>query len=159
MKAYDVHELPFVLVDTLAHDVEERVAVDLDPERLLDVGREAVLVRLLDVVELLLELEVVGVGSKALELVEVREPALGSELGGDEVGETWVALEKPTTCGYAICDVRKAVRAHDVDKVVEHLLDQPRVELGHAVHAVGANDGEVRHADLLDVSLLNETHT
>ena len=84
MKAYDVHELPFVLVDTLAHDVEERVAVDLDPERLLDVGREAVLVRLLDVVELLLELEVVGVGSKALELVEVREPALGSELGGDE---------------------------------------------------------------------------
>lgn len=33
-KTHDVHELPLVLVDTLAHDIEQRVTVDPEPKGL-----------------------------------------------------------------------------------------------------------------------------
>lgn len=64
---------------------------------------------MLDVVEGLLELGLLGPLGELLELVEVREPVVVADLLRDERREGRVALEEPATGRDSVRDVREVV--------------------------------------------------
>ena len=82
--------------------IEHRFGINLDAKGGLNVVSQPLFVRLLDNCPLLLELGVIGVFQKALELFEIFEPLrLGDfESLGDESGETRVALIEPAARGH-----------------------------------------------------------
>lgn len=64
---------------------------------------------------------------------------------------------QPPSWRDTICDVCELVGTKDLDEVPEDCgLDQIRVELCDTVDLVGSNDGKVRHANHLGLTLLND---
>lgn len=155
----DVHLLALVLVDALHLHVKQRRGVDLDVEGVLDVLREAGLVRELDISPLLAELLVVDRELDLVELVEILEELLDTTcgLGGDELGELGVGLVQPAARSDTVGDICELVWAEDSNKVLKDGgLDQVGVKLSHAVDLVGPDDSEVCHADHLGLRLLDD---
>lgn len=58
----------------------------------------------------------------------------------------------------AVGDVDELVGAVELDEVLEHDSEKLRVQLGHTVHGVRANDGEPGHSDLLRRALYRQEH-
>ena len=100
---------------------------------------------------------IIGQWDEVTELGQVLDPAVADGLH-DQTGEVGVRQQEP------------AARRDTVGLVVEplgkHVSEIPhrspaqdlRVDGGDAIGAVGANNGQMRHADLLDGCLLDETH-
>jgi len=90
-------------------------------------------------------------------LVKVGHPPV-AYLACDKVAEFGVGLVEPAALGNPVCLVVKLLRPHLVK-----ILDKPgaqkfRVQRAHAVNRMARDDGKIRHAHLLVVSLLNERH-
>ena len=82
--------------------IKHRLCVDLNTKGGLDVVSQPLLVRLLDSSPLLLELGVIGVFNKTLELLKVLEPHRLRDLErlGDEGRESGIALIDPAARGH-----------------------------------------------------------
>jgi hypothetical protein len=78
--------------------------------------------------------------------MEVGDPP-GADGVADETGQIRVALEEPAPLGDAVGLVAELFRGQLVKVVEDVLLEDVRVQRGHAVHAVAAHDGERRHED------------
>ena len=85
-----------------------------------------------------------GKGFKALQEAEVLHPAF-SDCLGYQSRQTPVALDKPSSRGYTVCDITEFTGKNSI-KVVEYIIFQYfRVKLRHAVHTMAANDGKAGH--------------
>ena len=154
---HDVEELALVLVHALDLDVEERIDVDLDIQFALDEFGQADLVLALHGHDALLEPAVVGEGLQLFELAQVGDPA-GADLIGDEAGQAGVRLQQPAAGGDAVGLVVELAGPQLVEVLEERGLEQLGMEGGDAVDGVGADDGEVGHADLAGGGFLDERH-
>ncbi len=150
-----VEELALVFVDALHLHVEEGVRADGDPGVLQHVGREPFLVGPLHGTEGLAEGGVVGQGFELADLFQIDDP-VAPDAAGDEFGQPGVGLVEPASRGDAVGDVDELARVELVEVGEQGVLEQLRVELGHAVDGVAADDGEVSHAYPASAFLVDE---
>ncbi len=142
-----VEQLALVLVDPLDLHVEDRVRVHQRAGAPLDHRGQVHLVAALDRLERRVEPHVVDQRPQPRQLVEVRDPRAAQSLG-DHLGQARVGEQQPAPRRDAVGLVVEALgeEAGEVGQQVR--LDQLRVQLGHAVDAVRAHHGQVRHAHL-----------
>ena len=94
---------------------------------------------------------------EGVQLVKVCDPCV-SQTFADHLGEPRITELKPATLGDSIGFVVKALRI-DIKKIAKQLVDQnSRMEVGHPVNRVTADDGEMRHAHLFLVAFFNQRH-
>ena len=92
-----------------------------------------------------------------LELVEIDDPAVADGVG-DHRGERRIREQEEAPLRDAVGLVVEPVGEERGEVGHDGPLEQLRVNRRHAVGAVRADDGEVRHADLLRLALLDEAH-
>mmetsp|Transcript_36390 Transcript_36390/g.74689 ORF Transcript_36390/g.74689 Transcript_36390/m.74689 type:complete len:855 (+) Transcript_36390:63-2627(+) len=153
-----VEQLALVLVDTLHLDVEHRVAVHVDVERLLDVRSKALLVLELGIHQLVEHLLVIRELLQPVEERQIAHPAISAKGLGDQRVERGVALRKPAAAGHAVGDadelVGDALLGVVLDKHGEHVgLDDLSVDGSDTVDLERADDGKVGHADHLVIAV------
>ncbi len=67
---------------------------------------------------------------------------------------------QPTSWCDSVCDIRELVRSKYLDKVLEDgSSDQIGMKFGHTVDLVGADDGQVGHANHLRLGLFDDRNT
>ena len=154
----DLQALTLVLVQTLDHGVEHGVRVHVEAVLTLGVVGEAHLVGMLDLGELLDELVILRQRFEALEQLQVAQPLVGAQAFGDQVGQARVGQLDEAAGGHAVGHVRELL-AVQVGEVLERdVLEQLRVQLGHAVDVRAAGHGQVGHAHLRVVTLGDDAH-
>jgi len=156
----DVKLLTLVLVNTLDLDIEQSCRVDLYAGSILDVVGKASFVGILDVLESLTELLVIGVGLNLVQEGKVLEEVVATKLGSDELGQLRVGLVQPAARSDTVGDVGEFVLTVNLDEVLEDGgLDQIRMQLGDTIDLVRAYNGKEGHADHLGVRLLDNGDT
>ena len=152
-----VQLLSLVLVYPFDLDVEESLGVHADSGRLLDVLRQADLIRVFDLLPFLLESLVIQESLELVQLGQVSQEVITPQLRRNQLRQTWVGLVKPSAWCDPVGDVCEFIWAIDGDKVLEDgRTDQIRVELGHTIDLVASNGGEMGHSDHLWLSLLDD---
>jgi len=123
----------------------------------LDDGGEVLFVAAFDGADEGAEGGVFDVGFELAELFEVFDPA-GAEAFGDKLGESGVAREQPAAGCDAVGLVVEPLGVHLVEVAEEVVLDELAMELCDAVDRVGADDGEVGHADFAFGAFFDDGH-
>ncbi len=77
---------------------------------------------------------------------------------GDQRVQAGIAIGQPATLGDAVGLVVELFRPQFMEIVEQPLLEQIRVQRGHAVHRNAAHDGQIGHAHLLFVAFLDQRH-
>ena len=134
-------------MEALDLDVEHHAGVEDRARRLLDVVREALLVPLLGLLELLQERGVVLVLLELGQLVRVTEPALAQHVA-DELRVLGVRVAEEAAVRDAVRLVVELLGRQLVEVVQRRRLEDAGVQCGDAVDGVREDDGEVRHANL-----------
>ena len=150
----DVEQLPLVLVDPLDLDVKQTARIHLDPRHLLEILGQLVLVVLLHLHHLVLEPGVLGPLLQLLELVQMNRPVV-SNLLADQIRQQGITEQQPSSWSNSIRLVLKLFWPKLKEGLEERLLDEIRVDGGHTIDSMGANDGQVSHVDPLAPLLLN----
>ena len=136
--------LALVLVQALYLYVKQGAGVHHVALGLFQVLGQALLVALLDFLELLQHRGIVLILQQALELVGVVDIVLADQIG-NQPGQLGVGLVQPPPVGDAVCHVGKLLGLLLVE-VVEHVvLEDFAVQGGDAVDVVGADHGQVGH--------------
>ncbi len=146
--AQRVHQLALVLVQALGLGVEYALGVHLDALVAVHVVRQAQLVVILDLRELLLEGGVVGEGLQIGDLAHVLAPGVADGLV-DQAGQRGVALHQPAAMGDAVGDVDELPGLQHVEVVEGLALEDVRVDGGYAVDGVGVGHAQVGHVHLV----------
>ena len=150
-----VEVLAFVFVDAFGLHVEHRVRIDdLAGTLANQLGQSDLGVTLL-FLPALLEL---GVGRHLFHLGEFAQVGhpVATDVFADQLGEPRVAQQHESPGGHPIGDIGETVGPEPV-KFLQHVLFQQfGVQLGHAVHLIAADEGQMRHADLLDRTLFDQ---
>lgn len=116
----DVHLLTLVLVYPLDLNIEQCSWVDCDASGGLNMLRKADLVGILNLGPLLLELLVINILLKLIEVVEVLEESkTTSGLTCDQLGKSGIGLVQPTSWGDAVGHVGELIWSENLDKVPE----------------------------------------
>ena len=100
---------------------------------------------------------VVGKRLELAQLTEIGHPAVADGLG-DRAGERRVCQQQPAPRRDAVGLVVEPLGKHLGQVLDRHRAQQLGVDRGHAVGAVRADDGQVRHADLVARPLLDQAH-
>ena len=96
-------------------------------------------------------------GSSFWSWLEIGDPAVADGVG-DHRGERRVREQQEAPLRDAVGLVVEPFGEERGEVGHDGPLEQLRVDRRHAVGAVRADDGEVRHADLLRLAFLDETH-
>ena len=89
--------------------------------------------------------------------LEIGDPAVADGLG-DELGQVGIGQQQPAPRRDAVGLVVEALRIHLGEILDGARAQQPRVDRGHAVGAVRADDGQIRHAHLPASPSLDKAH-
>lgn len=179
--------MSLVLVDALHLNVKEGIRADFNVAALLDEFGESNFVGTLDGHPPLSESSIVNLFGQSFEKRQVFEPLGASQSFSDQVTQLRIGLVQPTTRSDAISLVDELFFAVVLNKVFEDLgektrnnvsiktlyfanyhskreigsycgLNEVRMQCSDTVNFMGANNGQVRHADLLGLSLLDNRH-
>jgi hypothetical protein len=153
----NVEQLPLVFVDTLDLAIEETIRIYCVAGRILEPLAEGRLGFLLGFEEARAEVRIVGIGNQLFQTSHVRNPTFADGLG-DEARQPRVGQHQPAARRDAVGLVAESLREHLGEIRHELGAQQVGVDLGDAVGAVAADDGEVSHAHLAARALLDETH-
>ena len=152
-----VQELPLVLVDALDVRVEDRLGIDHLSRSGLEPAGEPHLGLALGSANGAAERLVFGQRLELLELLEIGDPAVADGVR-DHPGERRIREQEEAPLRDAVRLVVEPAREERGKVGHDGLREQVRVERRHTVGAVRADDGEVRHADLPRLALLDEAH-
>ncbi len=122
----------------------------------LDHRHQLDLVGVFDRHELALEGRIVGKLFEAAQVVEIAHPGIAAEAVRDEFRQARVGLEQPATRRDAVGLVLEFAGIEVVELGEEGALEQLGVQGGDAIDRVGADDGQVGHADHLGAAFLDE---
>ena len=118
---------------------------------------EALLGGLLGLTEARAKGRVVGQRQQSAQLAEVGHPAVADRLG-DQSGQVRVGQQQPAARRHAVGLVVEPL-GEQLGEVGDHAgAQQVGMDLGHAVGAVRADDGQVGHAHLAGWRLLDQAH-
>ena len=151
----NIEQLAFVFVDALDLHVEQRARVHPHIHAVEDQFRQTFLVGALGGGEALLKSGVVGETLEFGEMGGIVEHPRPDRLR-DEVRERRVGFEQPAAERDAIGLVDDAVRIELVEIVEDGLLDEFAVQRRDAIHLVGAEKGQISHAHLAAVVLVDQ---
>ena len=159
-----IHKLPLVLVDALDLDVDKCILIDFKVQRLLQEACELLLGGLLHLHPLGMQLWVLLELQHAFQFRHVRQPLVGAKILCEDCAQGRVSTVHPTAGGHTVGHVHNLVRCAGVAAVLVEvregfLLDDLCVKRGDAIHLVGTHDGQVAHADLLDVALFKNAQS
>ncbi len=155
--AQRIEQLAFVFVDPFDLGVEHRVRVQRHAVSRLQPGRAARLGLALGVSEEVPEAFVIRQEAQPVELIEVGDPGIADGLA-DHRGERRVGEHQPASGGDTIGLVAEAFGKQFSQVPDRGRSQQLGMNLRHAVRAVGADDGQVGHADLLCRAFLDQAH-
>ncbi len=147
-----VQQLPFVFVDALDLRVENAVGINPRQPQPLDEPQLGLMFRGDDCGA---KRFVIGERFQLFQLREVGDPAIADGLGYDG-RQRRIGQQQPAARRNAVGFVVEAFREHGREVRHDALLEQFRMQRGHAVGAVRADDGQVRHADLPIRALFDE---
>ena len=153
----DVEQLALVFVDALDLDVEHRVGVDGEAELAADKGGERDLLEAALVAEFGAEARVLGVGDEVEERHGIGQYARADRVG-EQVGEALVGRVEPAAEGDAVGLVDDAAGVDRVEIAEDRLLHQLGVKRRNAVDAVGADIGEMAHADAAAIGFVDQRY-
>ena len=152
-----VEQLAFILMEAFNLNVEDGLGRDFHFLAGEEVFCQVRFVGQLDGGKLLDEGAVVGEVFKLSQVLQVRNPR-SADMFGNECGQAWVARQEPTSGSDAVGFVVKALREHFC-KVRQHgFLEQVRVQGCNAINAMGADDGQVSHANHLLMAFFHQGH-
>ncbi len=106
-------------------------------------------------VELVAKTAVVGQWLELAQVTEVRDPAVTNRRG-DRLGERRVRQQQPASGRDAVRLVAEAIGIHLGQILHGDRAQQFGVDRGYSVGAVRADDGQVRHADMLGWSFFDQ---
>ena len=152
-------QLALVLVDPLHVDDEHRVGRQLDACPVADQRGEVPLVGLLDRVQRVQQLLVVGVGAERLQAGQLGkiDPA-PADTPGQQAGQARVGVQQPAARGHAVGLVVEPLRPQLVEVRQQVRLDQLGVHRRDTVDAVSGDGREVRHPHLPARPFLDDRH-
>lgn len=173
-------------MDALHLNVKKSVGADFNVAALLDEFGETNFVGTLDGHPPLSESSIVDLLGQSFEERQVFEPLGASQRFSDQVAQMRIGLVQPSARSDAIGLVDELFFAVVLNKVFEDLgnkqetkyplelvpeiltakddigsnrgFNEVRVQCSDTVHFVGANNSQMRHADLLGLSLLDNRH-
>mmetsp|Transcript_49873 Transcript_49873/g.103815 ORF Transcript_49873/g.103815 Transcript_49873/m.103815 type:complete len:281 (+) Transcript_49873:923-1765(+) len=156
-----VEKLPLVLVDALDLDVDKCILINFKVQRLLQEACKLFLGGLLHLHPLGMQLWILLERQHAFEFRHVRQPLVGAKILGEDCAQCRVGTVHPTAGCHAVGHVHDLVRCAGVAAVLvelgeSFLLDDLSVKRRHAIHLVGTHDGQVAHADFLDIALFKD---
>jgi hypothetical protein len=152
-----VEVLSLVLVDALDLHVEHGRGVDVAPVHLREPLGERHLVVVLHRAETLDEPGVARERAQPLEPIELAQPPVAHGLG-DQPREARVRHRHEPALRDPVRHVGELL-GPQLGEIAQHrLAQQPRVQLGHAVHGVARHRGEVRHAHASLPRLVDDRH-
>ena len=152
-----VQQLALVLVHALDLHVEHGLEVEDHATVGFDQAGQTDLVILLDFPPARPEFGVVGMRRQFAQLVQLGDPA-GADGFGDQRAHAGVATGHPAPLGDPVGLVVELLRPQFVEVAEQPLLEQLRMQRGHAVDRDAADDGQIGHADLLFVTFLDQRH-
>ena len=150
----NVQQLALVLMETLYLHVEDGARIYGDSVVLQDVFRQAHLVLILDIHELLLGLLVVGVNLQLRDLGQVGDP-LVSDVGRYPVSQQRVAVKQETALSDAVGLVIELLRHHLIEVLQLLMLQDLGVQSRHAVYREAGYDSQMSH---LHLSVIDDGH-
>ena len=150
----DVHQLSLVLVQSLDLYVKDRTRIDIDSVVLLDILRQAQLILILDVHELLLCLRIICIDFHLRDLRKIGHPFI-SDMCRYPVCKKLVAVKQETALGDSVGLVVELVREHLIEVLKSLALEDLRMQLSNTVDGVAGNDCQVCH---LDLSVVDDCH-
>ena len=150
-----IQVLTLVFVQALDLHVEEGRWIHRDCAISLDDSGKIELVDLLDIHEICLELRVVGETFQGAELVEISLPTM-SDFGGDQRAEARITGQQPAARSYPVRLVVELAGIKNVKLREELLFEKLGVKLGHAIHRVAADNGQMRHPHHLHPALFDQ---
>ena len=139
-----VHQLAFVLVDTLDLHIEQRRRVHHDIQVLGNKGGKALFVFQLGVVHRLVHLRIINMLFQLAELAEVGTPGLAN-IFIQHAGERRIRQRQPATWGHAVGHVGEAHREDSGKISKQRLHHQIRVQLGNTVDLLTHHHRQPRH--------------
>ena len=137
--------LALVFVDPLHLDIEEAGRVDEHTTFLADRGRQPFFGLATHPLPALQEGGVLGQGLQALEGIQIPPPAL-AQAGVEQVGQGGIGDGEPAAGGDPVGDVGKSLWPKSGEIMEQVLAQQFAVQLGHPIHLVAADNGQVGHA-------------
>lgn len=156
----DVHELSLVLMDSLDLYIVKSIEWHVEASVLLDPSLESCLVLSLDLNEAVLERLVSGVWGKLLEVLQRGDPLIdASKSVTDQLRQSRVAAVDPSSGSDTVRLVLELSFVELIELLENGGLEELRVQGSDTVDGVGADDGEVRHSDLLWPSFFDQTHS
>ena len=147
--------LALVLVHALDQHIEHGIGIDGDTQSLVDVGRKALLVMVLDGAPLAGKRGIVDHGFELAQLFQVVNPAM-AETASKQVGEAGIGEDHPAPRGDAVGFVGEFFRRELVEIAQNVRLEQVGVQRGDAVDGVAAESGKVRHAHVAFTALFDD---
>ena len=150
-----VEQLPLVLVNALDLAVEDRIRIDDDLGVPLDPVGEPRLARALRLENVRPERRVFRQRLELFQLGEVGDPAL-ADRGRDRLREPRIGEAKPASRRDAVGLVVETLGKRLGEVAHRRRAQELGVDRGHAIGAVGADDGQIRHADVLGLAFLDQ---
>ena len=118
------------------------------------------LVLALDILEGIDEVWVVGVITELLQRLQISDPLIDRANSlADQVRKARIAAVKPAARRNTVSLVLDLSRVHLVELRKDRRFDEFRVQGGHSIDCVRANNREVGHSNLLFIALLDKGHT
>ena len=151
---HDVHELTFVLMQSLYLAVKDRPRIHINAVVLFDIFCKTNLVLIFDVHELLLTFLVIHIHAQLADVGEVCDPVV-ADLAGHPFCQQRIAVQQKTSLGDTVGLVVELLRHHLIEIFQLTFLKNFCVETGHAVDGKAAGDGKVSHAHL---SVIEDRH-
>ena len=142
-----VEHLTLVLMQPLGLRIKDEVGVDVDALTILHQLLQALLVDLLDLIELFPEGSVIGKGRQLGQLLCVGAEAVADGFSNQR-GQRRVGLQQPAAVGNAVGDGAELLLIQQVKVVEQGIAENLSVELAHAVNAEAHRHAQVRHMHL-----------
>ena len=140
-----VHQLPLILMHTLDLHVIDEPGRNIYPLFLGDKGGKPLFVLPLYGQEVLY-IFIRGKGAELFQLIQIGDPPI-AYASGDKIGQPGVAKPQPTPLGNAVGFVLEAFGVKGIPVLQHIVLEDLRMDLGHAIDRMAYIHGHVGHVD------------
>ncbi len=144
-------------MDALDLHVEHRNRIDQHADFLLDDLAQPNLVAELHLGEALLKVGGIGEAFQLAQFLEIGDPGLADGFA-EQPRQRGIGLQQPAPRRHAVGLVAESLRPKLGEFRDQRRAQQVGMQGGDAIHGVGADDGQVRHAHLLLESLFDDGH-
>ena len=150
----NIHQLTFVLMQSLNLNIEDGVRIDFNSVMLLDVFCQTYFVLIFDIHELLQSFLVIRVNFQFCQFRQIGDPAV-TDMIGDPVSQQRVRMHQETSLCNTVCLVIEFLRIHLVEIFQLLFFQDLGMQSCNTVYRITASDCQVGH---LNLSVVDDSH-